>query len=79
MAKKNYQNAQVWDVTVWSDGSDKSTMVIKGRNSKGTMVDIKVTMEDYLFPHIIKQMTNVVKKKLSMAEERLAAVKNAAQ
>lgn len=76
MAKKvSYQKLEdCWNVEIKSDGPDKSVIIFKGRNSKGTGTIVTVKVEDCFFPHLIKDMANIARSRVKTATSRLDSV-----
>lgn len=76
MAKKNYTQIKItWDAKVESIEADKSIISFEGKNSAGTEVKVSVTIEDYFFVYLIKDMVRIAKRRVSKACERLDDIK----
>ncbi|HEX7906248.1 MAG TPA: hypothetical protein VF487_20380 [Chitinophagaceae bacterium] len=67
MAKKNYQKITAYNSVIISSGPDKSRITIKGCNSKGTDIEITITVSDYLLPYMIKEMAAIGRQRVQSA------------
>lgn len=79
MAKKQYLKLESWNWDLKAKDGDRSVLTIKGQNSNRSEVEITVSMHDYEFPHIIKQMAVISRDKLKLAQIRLNSVKQAVE
>lgn len=77
MAKKSYQKMTAYNSEIKSKGADTSEIVLTGRNSKGTDVIVTVTVDDYFFPYMIKDMIKIGRDRFKTASQRLEAIKDA--
>ena len=79
MAKKSYQKLNnCYNAEIKESGPEKSVITFKGVNSKGTETIVTVTVEDYFFPYMIKDMAKIARRRKATAEQRLLEVVKAA-
>ena len=79
MAKKSYQKLNnCYNAEIKEAGPEKSVITFKGVNSKGTETIVTVTVEDYFFPYMIKDMAKIARRRKATAEQRLLEVVKAA-
>ena len=79
MAKKNYIKLEAYHTSVAKKDADNSIMTIKGRNTRGTSIEVKVQIDDYFFKYIIKEMTGIVRNRVKHWNEILNDVKKAVE
>lgn len=77
MAKKNYQKIEAYRIGISSISSDKSIISLYGKNSKSTDIKITVVVEDYFFPHMIKDMALIGKQRVESANSINNRIRNA--
>lgn len=78
MAKKNYTVVKnAFNAKVILNDASTSTLSISGTNSKGTLVNIEVTLPDYFFSYIVTDMAKILKDRVRSASERLNDLSNA--
>jgi hypothetical protein len=69
--KKSYVKCEAYNTEIKPDTSDKSIMVIKGVNSKGSPMEITVSIDDYFFSYMVKDMAKIARKRVEVAKSRL--------
>lgn len=74
--KKQYVKCEAYNTEIKSNGAYKSTLVIKGVNSKGSPMEITVSLDDYFFPYMIKEMARISRQRVATANSRLNSVIN---
>lgn len=77
MAKKQSIKLNAYNAEVRPDGDGKSILIINGNNSNGTDIEVKISMEDYFFPDIIKDMAKIGKQRVVTANKRMEEIKDA--
>jgi hypothetical protein len=62
---------------IMSQGADTSLITIKGRNSKDKDIEINITVDDYFFPYMIREMAKIARQRVALSNSRLQSVKDA--
>jgi hypothetical protein len=69
MAKKSYQRVNAGQVNITSFNDSKSEIEINGQNKNGTKVRIKVFIDDWYLPQMIKEMARIGRRRLQAATD----------
>ena len=70
MAKKNIVKiVDTWNIKASPLSDNKFEMEISGTNSKGTMVQVTMTVPDYYMSHLVTHFSIIIQKRVDDAEK----------
>ena len=67
MAKKNYVKIDAGTIEITSAGADSSLITVIGNNSHGTQIELKIKLDDWYLPGIIKGAAAIGRRRVEAA------------